>query len=136
MAESSTLRHVQETPASHTEGGVEVLKEEGILKRSWHAVLSPFSSTALAALPDTSRRNRDRELRADRIPESYSNDTNGGTARETVVSSSPSSVGLRETLLNVRVPKKMPTAVKVEGKVWFANERSMHVLCLCFYDID
>lgn len=25
---------------------------------------------------------------------------------------------------NVRVPKKLPTSVKVEGKVWFANERS------------
>lgn len=26
---------------------------------------------------------------------------------------------------HVRVPKKTPTPVRVEGKVWFANERSM-----------
>lgn len=94
---------------------------EGILRRSWHTMadfLSPFSNSALQNLPDTSRRDADRELRSDRIPD-------------------PLEPGIRETMVvtrarngqaidpvPIRVPKKIATPIKVEGKVWFANERS------------
>ncbi|KAH8117788.1 hypothetical protein DFH11DRAFT_1723811 [Phellopilus nigrolimitatus] len=104
----------------------------GLLRRSWHAVLSPFSPSALAKLPDTSQRNRDRETRADRIPDSR----DGDSAMESVVpvrdygavgAPAAADAALEPASavpVHVRVPKKMPTPIKVEGKVWLANERT------------
>lgn len=68
-------------------------------------LLSPFSSTALAALPRNPEGLRERSTRADRIPE----DQNYGT-----MNLPP----------GVRVPKKLATPIKVEGKVWLAAERT------------
>ncbi|KAL5526786.1 hypothetical protein ACEPAF_8511 [Sanghuangporus sanghuang] len=120
-------------------------KHEGLLKRSWHAVLQPFSSTALQSLPDTSRRNRDRETRADRIPEgegdvfvheyqAISGSNNAGPppgeGGEATVNEDGTDAGGGggggggAAPVTVRVPKKIPTPIKVEGKVWFANERT------------
>lgn len=86
-----------------------------ITSRAWHALLSPFSSAALAGLPRVKR--PERYLRADDIPVT---ETNEEGERPTVrdyhsINSLPP---------NVHVPKKIPTSIKVEGKVWFANERS------------
>lgn len=77
--------------------------------------LAPFSSSALATLPNVRRPVR--YLRADDIP---ATETNAEGERPTVrdyhsINSLPP---------QVRVPKKIKTSVKVEGKVWFANERS------------
>ncbi|KAG8213091.1 hypothetical protein J3R82DRAFT_11487 [Butyriboletus roseoflavus] len=68
---------------------------------SWSSFL-PFSSSAIASLPeDTPRPSR--YTRQDDIPDQVQN---------------------YSTIQPVRVPRKVPTAIKVEGKVWFANERT------------
>ncbi|KAF8910590.1 hypothetical protein CPB84DRAFT_1764084 [Gymnopilus junonius] len=90
-------------------------QNESLMRRSWHAILSPFSQSALASLPRVRRPAR--HLRADNIPET---ELAEGGERPTVrdyhaINSLPP---------NVHVPKKIPTSVKVEGKVWFANERT------------
>ncbi|KAF7771693.1 hypothetical protein Agabi119p4_6004 [Agaricus bisporus var. burnettii] len=85
-----------------------------ISRRSWPSILSPFSPSALALLPRLRRPAR--YLRADHVPETE-----------------PDSEGLQPTVQDyhsinlppqVRVPKKVRTPVRVEGKVWFANERT------------
>lgn len=94
-------------------------KHDSILRRSWTVMaemLTPFSPTALASLPRAQRPAR--YLRADAIPHTE-NDQDG--QRPTVrdyhsINAVPS---------QVRVPKKIATPIRVEGKVWFANERSM-----------
>ena len=87
------------------------------LRRSWHVLtdLMPFSSTALASLPKNLR-VREREVRADRIPTNSETREYGATG----VTLPP----------NVRVPKKIATPIRVEGKVWLASERSNHSICL------
>jgi uncharacterized membrane protein YidH (DUF202 family) len=77
--------------------------------------LSPFSPSALATLPNVRRPAR--YLRADDIP---ATETDTAGERPTVrdyhsITSLPP---------QVHVPKKIKTSVKVEGKVWFANERT------------
>jgi len=84
-------------------------------RRALHAILSPFSSAALSRLPRVKR--PERYLRADAIPQT---DMDEEGQRPTVrdyhaINSLPPTV---------HVPKKIPTSVKVEGKVWFANERT------------
>jgi hypothetical protein len=91
-------------------------RDSGLFRRSWHAMsdlMSPFSAKALASLP----RPGARYVRADAIPEVAPGEDG---ARPTVrdyhaINSLPP---------NVRVPKKVKTPVRVEPKVWFANERS------------
>lgn len=75
----------------------------------------PFSSTALASLPKNLR-VREREVRADRIPTNPDARDYGATG----VTLPP----------NVRVPRKIATPIKVEGKVWLACERSNHSILL------
>jgi len=89
--------------------------QPSIIRRSWQAILSPFSPSALATLPNVRRPAR--YLRADDIP---ATETDTAGERPTVrdyhsITSLPP---------QVRVPKKIKTSVKVEGKVWFANERT------------
>lgn len=78
--------------------------------------LLPFSPSLLRSLPKPNRPTR--YTRADGIPQV-----------------DPDDEGLQPTVqdyhaingngaANVRVPKKIATPVRVEGKVWFANERS------------
>jgi hypothetical protein len=95
--------------------------DSSIIRRSWHAMselLSPFSPAALAKLPKKPRRPS-RYTRADEIPDVEPAEEDGEmpSVRDyhSISSAAP----------HVRVPKKTPTPVRVEGKVWFANERSM-----------
>jgi len=78
-------------------------------------LFSPFSSTALSSLPRLARPAR--YTRADAIPDTEQDeDGQRPTVRDYhAISSLPP---------QVRVPKKIATPVRVEGKVWFANERS------------
>ncbi|KDQ57056.1 hypothetical protein JAAARDRAFT_194239 [Jaapia argillacea MUCL 33604] len=92
---------------------------DSLVRRSWYAMadlLSPFSSGALASLPKSIRK-RPRYARADNIPD-IPQDEDGHTplVRDYhAINSVPP---------QVRIPKKIPTPIKVEGKVWFANERT------------
>ncbi|KAJ2924304.1 hypothetical protein H1R20_g12782, partial [Candolleomyces eurysporus] len=95
----------------HSDSG----RSGSLLRRSWQAVLSPFSPSALASLPRVRRPAR--YFRADNIPETE--ETEGGE-RPTVRDYH----AINTVPPQVRVPKKVPTSVKVEGKVWFANERT------------
>ena len=90
--------------------GRPVSEDAGLLRRSMIAMgelLSPFSSTALAALPKNPQGLRERSTRADRIPENQN-------------------YGTMNLPPGVRVPKKLSTPIKVEGKVWLSAERSMY----------
>jgi hypothetical protein len=94
---------------------------ESLIRRSWHAMsdlLSPFSPAALAQLPKKPRRPS-RYTRANEIPDVESTEEDGQmpTVRDYH--------SITTVPAQVRVPKKTPTPVRVEGKVWFANERSM-----------
>jgi hypothetical protein len=95
-----------------------------IIRRSWHAMsdlFSPFSSSALASLPNAKRPIR--YTRADAIPDTEQDDGQRPTVRDYhAITSLPE---------QVRVPKKIATSINVEGKVWFANERSEPVLLIC-----
>jgi uncharacterized membrane protein YidH (DUF202 family) len=77
--------------------------------------MSPFSQNALASLPQVKRPVR--HLRADNIPETSENEYGQLPAVRDYHS-------INSLPPNVHVPKKIPTSVKVEGKVWFANERT------------
>ena len=98
--------------------------QNSLISRSWHLmsdVLSPFSPSALAQLPRKTFSSRPRYTRADNVPETI-HDEHGQmpTVRDYhAINSVPP---------QVRVPKKIATPIKVEGKVWFANERSE-----CYY---
>jgi hypothetical protein len=113
---------VQSTTTTSTMASTDVLPsndDPSLSRRSWYDILTPFSPSALSLLPN-SRRPR-RYTRADAIP-ATANDDNG--QRPTVrdyhaINSLPP---------QVRVPKKIHTPIKVEGKVWFANERSMFAI--------
>jgi uncharacterized membrane protein YidH (DUF202 family) len=80
-------------------------------------LLSPFSPAALAQLPKKPRRPS-RYTRADQIPDVEPEEEDGQmpSVRDyhSITTAPP----------HVRVPKKTPTPVRVEGKVWFANERT------------
>jgi len=79
-------------------------------------LLSPFSPTALASLPKNLS-IRPRYTRADGIPDAEEDDEGNMPAVRDyhAINSLPP---------QVRVPKKIATPIKVEAKVWFANERS------------
>lgn len=106
------------TPQSNAANGEhhdeEITERPSIIRR----LLSPFSQSALATLPNVQRPAR--YVRADAIPDTTTdNEGQQPTIRDYhAINSLPP---------QVRVPKKMPTPVRVEGKVWFANERSIHL---------
>ncbi|KAF8270558.1 hypothetical protein EI94DRAFT_1658650 [Lactarius quietus] len=78
-------------------------------------IFQPFSRSALDKLPKASRPRR--YTRADEIPDVDTTDGDGQmpTVRDYHSITVPP---------QVRVPKKIPTPVRVESKVWFANERT------------
>lgn len=82
-------------------------------------LLFPFSPSALASLPKRTLRRRPRYTRNDNVPEAgRDEDGQMPTVRDYhAINSVPP---------QVRVPKKIATPIKVEGKVWFANERSRY----------
>lgn len=91
----------------------------GLIRRSWVAMtdlLTPFSPAALATLPK-GLTTRPRYTRADGIPDAEEDDEGNMPAVRDyhAINSLPP---------QVRVPKKIATPIKVEAKVWFANERS------------
>ncbi|EIW57284.1 uncharacterized protein TRAVEDRAFT_149576 [Trametes versicolor FP-101664 SS1] len=114
-AATTTLRH-----ASSAEPSEDDARHSSLLRRSWYAmsdVLSPFSPSALASLPKKTFQIRPRYTRVDHIPDAEQDeDGQMPTVRDYhAINSVPP---------QVRVPKKIATPVKVEGKVWFANERT------------
>jgi uncharacterized membrane protein YidH (DUF202 family) len=110
---------------------------DGLIRRSIHAVsdrlFSPFSSSALASLPQNAR-IRERSVRTDNIPESDHSDqqpsnaniANGERGTDIPNYGAAASDGNKGIQLppKLRVPKKIATPIKVEAKVWFANERT------------
>ncbi|ORY35514.1 putative vacuole fusion, non-autophagic-related protein [Naematelia encephala] len=72
------------------------------------AFYHPFSSGALRRLPARGEGMRVKSKRADRIPD------DGAQYYHAV----------DDPTIQLRVPHKKPTAVKVESKVWLANERT------------
>ncbi|KAG6334487.1 hypothetical protein ID866_4598 [Astraeus odoratus] len=87
---------------------------ENLSRLSW-ATFFPFSSSALASLPSNSQRPA-RYTREDDIPEAQGINGERPTVRDYhAINSVPP---------QVRIPKKVATSLKVEGKVWFANERT------------
>ena len=83
-------------------------------RRAMQALLSPFSATALAGLPRVKR--PEKYFRHDAIPRTEINE-----AGERPTVRDYHSIKLPP---NVHIPKKIATTIKVEGKIWFANERS------------
>ncbi|GJE85575.1 VTC1 family protein [Phanerochaete sordida] len=95
-------------------------RDNSLIRRSWHAmseVLSPFSPSALASLPKKTFTRRPRYTRADNVPE-VEQDEQGQMPSVRDYHS------INSVPPQVRVPKKIATPIKVEGKVWFANERT------------
>jgi hypothetical protein len=93
--------------------------QQPLVQRSWSALgelLQPFSSAALALIPKRLQ-IRPRSTRTDDIPEVNTSDGEQPTVRDYHAINVPENV-------IVRVPKKFATPIKVEAKVWFANERS------------
>ncbi|KAJ7126805.1 hypothetical protein C8R44DRAFT_873926 [Mycena epipterygia] len=93
-------------------------RPDSLIRRSWHAMsdmLSPFSSSALASLPNPSRPVR--YTRIDGIPETEEDSSGQRPIVRDYLS-------INSVPTQVRVPKKIATPVRVEGKVWFANERT------------
>ena len=91
-----------------------------MIRRSIHAMsdlFTPFSSSALASLPQNPRGIRDRSTRTDNIPDTEGNGSSAQHHRgyQSIGSTSPR---------GLRIPKKIATPIQVEAKVWFANERS------------
>ena len=106
------MSHQQELTESTSNG------DETLIRRSWHAMsdlFQPFSKSVLNQLPKAARPRR--YTRADEIPDVDATDEDGQmpTVRDYHSITVPP---------QVRVPKKIPTPVRVESKVWFANERS------------
>ena len=93
-------------------------RESSLLRRSWNAfadAISPFSRSALSLLPKVPAGLPDREVRADPLREPGSSTFVRIRDYNSVNPALPP---------NVPVPRKVPTPIRVEGKVWFANERS------------
>ena len=95
----------------------------GLIRRSWVAMtdmLTPFSAGALASLPKNLKKSP-RYTRADGIPDAEVDDEGNMPAVRDyhAINSLPP---------QVRIPKKIATPIKVEAKVWFANERSAYLL--------
>lgn len=80
-------------------------------------LVSPFSPTALASLPKRTFRRRPRYTRTDNVPEA-------GRTQNGQMPTVRDYHAINSLPPQVRVPKKIATPIKVEGKVWFANERS------------
>ena len=120
-SDGATARLLPPREVSESSGG-DTWRTSGVLRRSWYAmseILSPFSPSALASLPKKTFQRRPRYTRADNVPDAPE-DEHGQmpTVRDYhAINSLPP---------QVRVPKKIATPIKVEGKVWFANERSAY----------
>ncbi|OWT38558.1 hypothetical protein J008_04381 [Cryptococcus neoformans] len=82
------------------------------MSQATDAFWQPFSSGALKLLPKRGVGIRAKSKRADRIPDD---------PQRPLVTDYHS---INDPAMRIRVPKKFLTPVKVEAKVWFANERT------------
>ena len=107
-------------PPRQSTGSEDDDRRNSLLRRSWYAmteVLFPFSPSALASLPKKTFQPRPRYTRADNVPDApQDEDGQMPTVRDYHA--------INHLPPQVRIPKKIATPIKVEGKVWFANERS------------
>ena len=107
-------------PAREAADSTDDGRRDSIIRRSWYAmseILSPFSPSALASLPKKTFQRRPRYTRADNVPDAQQDEYGQmPTVRDYH--------SINHVPPQVRVPKKIATPIKVEGKVWFANERS------------
>ncbi|KIJ51439.1 hypothetical protein M422DRAFT_43974 [Sphaerobolus stellatus SS14] len=111
--------------SSHSEAS-NVATTTGVFARPWGAVTRFFTPSSLRIrdllfptedLPEPQLEVRQRSTRADRIPETGEDEEGQRpTVRDYHSINAPN--------VNVRVPKKIATPIRVEGKVWFANERT------------
>ena len=102
--------------------------QDSLVRRSWHS-LNPFSPSLLRRLPNLNRPVR--YTRADAIP-----DTNADEDGLHPVVRDYHAINAEDGTRaggNIRVPKKIATPVRVEAKVWFANERSGFCLVTVIY---
>lgn len=92
-------------------------RASSLIRRSAYAIQdifpNPFSSSALASLPQNPQGRRERATRIDNIPDVPAD-----------ASGQPNYQSISGVPVQVRIPKKIATPIKVEAKVWFANERS------------
>ncbi|KAG8928387.1 hypothetical protein FRC01_006010 [Tulasnella sp. 417] len=92
-------------------------RASSLIRRSAYAIQdifpNPFSSSALASLPQNPQGRRERATRIDNIPDV-----------PTDASGQPNYQSISGLPVQVRIPKKIATPIKVEAKVWFANERT------------
>ena len=107
-------------PSRQSTGSEDDDRRNSLIRRSWYAmteVLFPFSPSALASLPKKTFQPRPRYTRADNVPDApQDEDGQMPTVRDYHA--------INHLPPQVRIPKKIATPIKVEGKVWFANERS------------
>lgn len=93
-------------------------RASSLIRRSAHAMHDvfafPFSNQALSSLPTNPEGRRERATRIDNIPD------------QEVDAQHPNYQSITGLPAGVRIPKKIATPIKVEAKVWFANERSEH----------
>jgi len=88
-------------------------EEEATGKASvFDSFFQPFSARILSLLPARPEPMRAKSKRADRIPDD---------PQRPLVTDYHS---IDDSSIRVRIPKKVLTPVKVEAKVWFANERT------------
>ncbi|KAG9042292.1 hypothetical protein FS837_011042 [Tulasnella sp. UAMH 9824] len=92
-------------------------RASSLIRRSAYAIQdifpNPFSSSALASLPQNPQGRRERATRIDNIPDVPAD-----------ASGQPNYQSISGVPVQVRIPKKIATPIKVEAKVWFANERT------------
>ncbi|KAJ7227351.1 hypothetical protein GGX14DRAFT_531041 [Mycena pura] len=112
-------------PQEYAQNPLATPRPDSLIRRSWHAMsdlFSPFSPSALASLPSADRPVR--YTRADNIPATEADASGQRPAvRDYLSINNGGTTGPRPSS-QLRVPKKIATPVRVEGKVWFANERT------------
>lgn len=118
---------VNSTMTRRTTNATDPDGQDTLVRRSWHS-LNPFSPSLLRRLPNLNRPVR--YTRADAIPDTNADED----GLHPVVRDYHAINAVDGTRVggNIRVPKKIATPVKVEAKVWFANERSEHFLSLSY----
>ncbi|KAG8859286.1 hypothetical protein FRB96_004501 [Tulasnella sp. 330] len=103
--------------ADHSTSGQNLSERaSSLIRRSAHTIHDvfafPFSNQALSSLPTNPEGRRERATRVDNIPD------------QQVDVEHPNYQSITGLPPGVRIPKKIATPIKVEAKVWFANERT------------
>ncbi|KAG9013950.1 hypothetical protein FRB95_011864 [Tulasnella sp. JGI-2019a] len=91
-------------------------RASSLIRRSAHVMHDvfafPFSNQALSSLPTNPEGRRERATRVDNIPDQQDD------------AQHPNYQSITGLPGGVRIPKKIASPIKVEAKVWFANERT------------